>query len=125
MAKKQLQTSKAPAASGAYSQGIVAGEYLFLSGQGPFAPDGSLVNDSFEAEVRQVLANLEAVAGEAGKSLADAVRVGVYLHDLATFDEMDAIYRETFPQPLPARTTIETPLPGFGIEVDAVIYLGH
>ena len=60
----------------------------------------------------------------AGGSLADAVRVGVYLHDMADFPEMNAIYRETFPEPLPARTTIQTPLPGFGIEVDVVLHLG-
>lgn len=124
MPKRQITTAKAPAASGAYSQGIVAGDHLFLSGQGPFDADGNLVAESFDAEVRQVLANLAAVAAEVGKTLADAVRVGVYLHDLATFDEMDAIYRATFPEPRPARTTIETPLPGFGIEVDAIIYLG-
>lgn len=124
MPRQEVRTTGAPAASGAYSQGIVAGDFLYLSGQGPFDPDGNLVDDTFEAQVRQVLANLSAVAGEVGKSLADAVRVGVFLHDLSTFDEMDAIYRETFPEPRPARTTVETPLPGFGIEVDAVIYLG-
>ena len=125
MPKKETTTDKAPAASGAYSQGVRAGDFLFLSGQGPFDPSGDLVNDSFESEVRQVFANLAAVAAESGKTLADAVRVGVYLHDLATFDEMDAIYADSFPAPRPARTTIETPLPGFGIEVDAVIYLGE
>ena len=124
MPKEKLETGDAPAASGSYSQGIVAGDHLFLSGQGPFDPDGNLVDESFDAEVRQVLATLAAVAAEAGKTLADAVRVGVYLHDMAMFDEMDAIYRETFPEPRPARTTIETPLAGFGIEVDAIIYLG-
>ncbi len=123
-AMNQVETGRAPEPSGAYSQGIVAGDFLFLSGQGPFDPDGNLVTDSFEAEVRQVLANLAAVAAVAGRTLADAVRVGVYLHDLATFDEMDAIYRDIFDEPRPARTTIETPLPGFGIEIDAVIYLG-
>jgi reactive intermediate/imine deaminase len=124
MAKKEVTSGGAPAPSGAYSQGIVAGDFLFLSGQGPFDADGRLIEGSFEDEVRQVLANLAAVAAEVGKTLADAVRIGVYLDDLATFDEMDAIYRETFPEPRPARTTIETPLPGFGIEVDAVIYIG-
>jgi len=124
MAKKEVTSGGAPAPSGAYSQGIVAGDFLFLSGQGPFDADGRLIEGSFEDEVRQVLANLAAVAAEVGRTLADAVRVGVYLDDLATFDEMDAIYRETFPEPRPARTTIETPLPGFGIEVDAVIYIG-
>jgi reactive intermediate/imine deaminase len=124
MAKRQIESSNAPAPSGAYSQGIVAGGFMFLSGQGPYDADGQLVNATFEAEVKQVFANLAAVAAEAGKTLADAVRVGVYLHDMATFDEMDAIYRDTFPEPRPARTTIETPLPGFGIEADVVILLG-
>lgn len=124
MPKHKVHTSGAPSPSGAYSQAIIAGDYMFLSGQGPFDPDGNLVKDSFATEVRQVFDNLAAVAAEAGKTLADAVRVGVFLNDMATFDEMNAIYWDTFPEPRPARTTIETPLPGFGIEVDAVIYLG-
>jgi enamine deaminase RidA (YjgF/YER057c/UK114 family) len=102
----------------------VAGDHLYLSGQGPFDRSGALVDSSFEAQVRQVFANLAAVAAAAGASLANAVRVGVYLHDMATFDEMDAIYRDVFAEPRPARTTIETPLDGFAIEADAVIYLG-
>lgn len=124
MAREQIQASGCPEPTGSYSQGIAASGFLFLSGQGPFASDGSLVADSFEAQVRQVLANLAAVAAEAGRTLDDAVRVGVYLHDLDDFDEMDAIYREAFREPRPARTTIQTPLPGFRIEIDAVIWLG-
>ena len=124
MPKEQVTTDGAPAPSGAYSQGIVAGDYMFLSGQGPFDASGAQVGGSFADEVRQVFANLAAVAATRGKTLADAVRVGVYLRDMGTFDEMNAIYADTFPEPRPARTTIETPLPGFGIEVDVVIYLG-
>lgn len=124
MAREQIQTNSCPAPTGSYSQGIAAGGFLFLSGQGPFDADGNLVGDSFEAQVRQVLANLAAVATEADRTLADAVRVGVYLHDMDDFDEMDAIYREAFLEPRPARTTIQTPLPGFRIEIDAVIHLG-
>ncbi len=124
MGKKQITTSGAPAPSGAYSQGIVAGDYIFLSGQGPFDESGDKVEGGIGAEVRQVFANLAAVAAAEGASLADAVRVGVYLNDINDFDEMNEIYRATFPEPLPARTTIETPLPGFGIEVDVVIYTG-
>lgn len=123
MAREQIQTGGCPAPTGSYSQGIAAGGFLFLSGQGPFDADGNLVGESFEAQVRQVLDNLAAVAAEAGRALADAVRVGVYLHDMDDFDEMDAIYREAFPKPRPARTTIQTPLPGFRIEIDAVICL--
>jgi len=124
MAKQEVNSTGAPPPSGAYSQGIRAGDFLFLSGQGPFDSDGDIVDQSFEAQVRQTLANLTAVAAESGRSLKNAVRVGVYLHDISTFEEMDAIYRDSFPEPRPARTTIETPLPGFGIEIDAVIYLG-
>jgi len=124
MARERIQASGCPAPTGSYSQGIVAGGFLFLSGQGPFDSDGNLVDGSFEAQVRQVLANLAAVAAEAGRTLDDAVRVGVYLHDMDDFDEMDAVYREAFREPRPARTTIQTPLPGFRIEIDAVIHLG-
>jgi reactive intermediate/imine deaminase len=124
MPRRAITTTDAPPPSGGYSQGIVAGEHLYLSGQGPFDRSGALVDSSFEAQVRQVFANLAAVAEEAGASLADAVRVGVYLHDMATFDAMDAIYRDVFAEPRPARTTIGTPLDGFAIEADAVIYLG-
>jgi len=124
VAREQIQASGCPAPTGSYSQGIAAGGFLFLSGQGPFDSDGNLVDGSFEAQVRQVLANLAAVAAEAGRTLDDAVRVGVYLHDLDDFDEMDAIYREAFREPRPARTTIQTPLPGLRIEIDAVIWLG-
>ena len=125
MGKQQITTHDAPQPSGAYSQGIVAGDYIFLSGQGPFDETGEKVPGDFGAEVRQVFANLAAVAAAAGGSLANAVRVGVYLDDMDDFAEMNEIYRATFPEPLPARTTIETPLPGFGIEVDVVLYMGE
>lgn len=125
MARERIQASGCPVPTGSYSQGIAAGGFLFLSGQGPFDSDGNLVGDSFEAQVRQVLANLAAVAAEAGRTLDNAVRVGVYLHDMDDFDEMDAVYREAFREPRPARTTIQTPLPGFRIEIDAVIHLGN
>lgn len=124
MAKKPITSTSAPQPSGAYSQGIAAGGFVFLSGQGPFAPDGSVPEGGIAAQARQVFANLAAVAEAAGGSLADAVRVGVYLDDMADFGEMNALYRETFPEPLPARTTIQTPLPGFLIEVDVVLHLG-
>ncbi len=124
MAKQPITSTSAPQPSGAYSQGIAAGGFVFLSGQGPFTPEGEIPDGGFGAQARQTLANLAAVAAAAGGSLDDAVRVGVYLHDLADFPEMNAIYRETFPEPLPARTTIQTPLPGFLIEVDVVLHLG-
>src|SRR4051794_14057133 len=85
MSAERISTADAPAPSGAYSQGIAAGGLLFLAGQGPFDSAGDLVDGSIEAQVRQVFANLDAVARAAGATLNDAVRVGVYLSDLAHF----------------------------------------
>jgi 2-iminobutanoate/2-iminopropanoate deaminase len=70
------------------------------------------------------VANLAAVAEAAGGSLANAVRVGAYLSDLAHFDEFDRVYRELFAAPRPARTTIQTALVDFDVEIDAVVWLG-
>ncbi len=121
--RKQIRSHEAPAPSGGYSQAIQAGDFLFLAGQGPFAADGTLVNDSIEVQVRQVFTNLDAVARAAGGSLSGAVRVGVYLSTLDHFDAMDAVYRTLFADPLPARTTTESELGGFDVEADAIIYL--
>jgi 2-iminobutanoate/2-iminopropanoate deaminase len=121
MPKRELRTDGAPAPGGPYSQAIAAADLVFLAGQGPFAPDGELVTGSFEEQARQTFANLAAVAEAGGGSLADAVRVGVYLRDMANFDTMNAVYREFVPEPFPARTTIQSDLPGFEIEVDAVL----
>lgn len=125
MTLRDVGTPRAPQPSGGYSQGIVAGGFLYLAGQGPFDPSGALVGaGSIEAQVRQVVANLAAVAEAAGGSLANAVRVGAYLSDLAHFDEFDRVYRELFAAPRPARTTIQTALVDFDVEIDAVVWLG-
>lgn len=123
MLKRALSTDRAPAPAGPYSQAIAAGGFVFLAGQGPTAPDGSRIEGSFEEQARQTFSNLRAVAEEAGRSLADAVRVGIYLRDMADFSTMNVVYREFFPEPLPARTTIQSDLPGFDIEVDAILVL--
>jgi len=123
MAKRQITTQSAPAPGGAYSQAIAAGNLVFLAGQGPFKPSGEKVEGSFEEQARQTFSNLAAVAEAAGGSLADAVRVGVFLRDMADFPTMNEIYPEFFSDPLPARTTVQSDLPGFGIEVDAVLWL--
>jgi reactive intermediate/imine deaminase len=121
MPKLQVSSSNAPAPAGAYSQAIAAGPFVFLAGQGPFQPDGSKVEGAFEEQARQTFRNLTAVAEAAGASLADAVRVGVFLRDMQNFAAMNEIYKEFFPEPLPARTTVQSDLPGFEIEVDAVL----
>ena len=123
MDREPVLSPDAPAPSGGYSQGIVSGGFLFLSGQGPYDASGNRVGTTIAEQVRQVLQNLDSVARAAGGSLQNAVRVGMYISDMAHFDEMDAEYRRFFSEPRPARTTIQSDLVGFDVEGDAVVLL--
>jgi 2-iminobutanoate/2-iminopropanoate deaminase len=124
MTRKPVLSQDAPQPSGGYSQAIVAGGFLYLSGQGPYDADGERVGTTIAEQVRQVLENLDAVARAAGGSLQNAVRCGMYISDMAHFDEMDAEYRRFFSEPMPARTTIQSDLVAFDVEGDAVVWLG-
>lgn len=124
MPRDPVLSQEAPAPSGGYSQGIVAGGFLYLAGQGPFDAQGTRVGTTIAEQVRQVLGNLDAVARAAGGSLQNAVRLGMYISDMKHFDEMDAEYRAFFSDPMPARTTIQSDLVGFDVEGDAVVWLG-
>jgi len=124
MPRSPVLSQEAPQPSGGYSQGIVAGDFLYLSGQGPYDSAGQRVGDTVAEQVRQVLENLDAVARAAGGSLQNAVRCGMYISEMAHFDEMDAEYRRFFSDPMPARTTIQSDLVGFDVEGDAVVFLG-
>ena len=123
MSRTPVLSPDAPAPSGGYSQAIVANGFLFLSGQGPYDAAGNRVGTTISEQVRQVLENLDAVARAAGGSLQSAVRVGMYISDMAHFDDMDAEYRRFFSDPMPARTTIQSHLVGFDVEGDAVVVL--
>jgi reactive intermediate/imine deaminase len=122
--REPISSGDAPPPGGAYSQAIRVGDLLFLAGQGPFAADGALVEGSVAEQTRQALTNLDAVAREAGGSLRQAVRVGVYLSSLEHFVEMNETYAEFFEEPFPARTTIQSDLVRFDVEIDAVVWLG-
>lgn len=124
MPRDPVLSQEAPAPSGGYSQGIVAGGFLYLAGQGPFDAQGTRVGTTIAEQVRQVLGNLDAVARAAGGSLQNAVRLGMYISDMKHFDEMDAEYRAFLSHPMPARTTIQSDLVGFDVEGDAVVWLG-
>lgn len=127
MHKEAIHTERAPKAIGPYSQGVKIGRYLFLSGQIPIDPStGELVSDGIEAQTRQVLKNLRAVLEDAGASMRDVVKTTVYLKDLSTFGDMNAIYGEFFTQPYPARATVEVKgLPkGAAVEIDAIAVVG-
>lgn len=126
MAKQPIHTKDAPAAIGPYSQAIRAGNTVYLSGQIPLVPATmELVSGDLRAEIRQVFENLAAVAAASGGSLADAVRVTVYLTDLKNFALVNEIMAEYFAEPYPARAAIGVAaLPrGANVEVDGILVL--
>lgn len=122
MTKKIISTPNAGPPGGPYSQAVVAGEHIYLAGATPSRPDGTRVQGPFAEQARVTFDNLAAVAEAAGASLADAVRVGVYLRDFDDFAAMNELFAEYFGDAPPARTTLQANLPGFDIEIDAVLY---
>jgi 2-iminobutanoate/2-iminopropanoate deaminase len=126
MEKRCISSKNAPPAVGPYSHAVAAGGFLFLSGQGAMAPDGSgLQRGDIESETRQTLDNIKAVLSDAGSSLAQVVKMTVYLKDMENFATMNAVYKEYFPENPPARTCIQAgrlPL-DFQVEMDAIAML--
>jgi reactive intermediate/imine deaminase len=126
MPRQSIQTDRAPAAIGPYSQAVRAGATVYLSGQIPLDPSSmQLVAGDVAAQTRRVFDNLTAVCEAAGGSLAQVVRIGIYLTDLADFATVNAVMAEYFQAPYPARSTIGVAsLPrGAQVEVDAVLVL--
>ena len=126
MPKEPIYTPKAPAAIGPYSQAIRAGSTIYLSGQIPLDPKTmELVKGDIRAQARQVFDNLAAVSEAAGGSLANAVRITIYLTDLANFSVVNEVMAEFCKEPYPARVTIGVAqLPrGAAVEVDGILVL--
>jgi len=124
MSRESVQTSKAPAAIGPYSQAIKADRMVFLSGQIALDPsNGQLLAGGAEAQARQAFTNLAAVAEAAGATLANAVKLTLFLTDLKDFSTVNAVMQEFFQPPYPARSTIEvSALPrGACFEVEAIL----
>lgn len=123
MGKKAVSSDRAPGAIGPYSQAILASGTLWCSGQIGLDPaTGQLTTDGFEAEARQVLRNLDAVLAAAGMTMADVVRLTVYLVDLVEFPKLNEIFAEVLPAPYPARATVQvSALPRSArVEIDLV-----
>jgi 2-iminobutanoate/2-iminopropanoate deaminase len=122
MAKEAIETSKAPGAVGPYSQGIRAGDLIFVSGQLPANAEGVLIIDDIAAATRQSLENVNAVLSAAGAQMSDAVKVTVFLTDMGDFSVMNKVYGEFFSEPFPARACIEVAaLPkGAKVEIEVI-----
>lgn len=119
-----INTDQAPAAIGPYSQAVRAGNTVYFSGQIPLDPKtGAVVDGDVTAQTRRVFDNLVAVASAAGGSLAQFVRVGIYVTDLKNFAAVNAVMAEYFHAPYPARATIEvSALPkAVQVEIDAIM----
>jgi len=121
-----IATDRAPAAIGTYSQAVRIERTVYVSGQIPLDPaSGTLITGDIELEIRRVFDNLAAIAAAAGGTLANAVKVNVYLTDLAHFAKVNEIMAQYIPQPWPARAAVGVAqLPrGARVEADCVLHL--
>ncbi|MDF1796576.1 MAG: RidA family protein [Coxiellaceae bacterium] len=124
--KTIVSTENAPAAVGTYSQAVRAGNTVYMSGQVPLDPATmKVVDGDFKAQTRQVFENLKAVAEAAGGSLADIVKLNVFIIDMAVFPQVSEVMGDYFEEPYPARACVAVaalPL-GVPVEMEAVMVL--
>ena len=126
MARQIISTEGAPRAIGTYSQAVKVGGTVYLSGQIGLDPASMQLVDGIDAQVRRVFDNLSAVAAAAGGSLADIVKLNIFLTDLGHFALVNSIMAEYFKEPYPARAAVGVAsLPrGALVEADGVLVLG-
>ena len=125
---KPVSTDGAPAAIGPYSQGAMAGPFLFISGQIPLDPDtGEMVGGTIEDMTHRVLKNIKAIVEAAGAGLGNVVKTTVFLKDMGDFVAMNGVYAEYFQATLPARAAVQVAaLPkDADIEIEAVVYVSE
>ena len=124
--KTVLHSNDAPAAIGAYSQAVRAGDTVYLSGQIGLEPGTMKMVEGIEAQIQQVFANLAAVAKAAGLGLEHSVRMTVYLTDLANFAKVNEIMAQHVREPYPARAAVGVAsLPrGALVEIDCILHAG-
>lgn len=123
--KKIIHTDKSPKAIGPYSQGNVAGGFLFTSGQLPINPETGIVPTSIKDQTKQVLDNLKAIVEEAGGTMEQVVKCTVYIQHMDDFEVMNNVYASYFPTNSPARATVEVSKMAKDalVEIDAIAAL--
>ena len=119
MTKQIISTDAAPAAIGTYSQAVKMGDTVYISGQIGLNPVTMQMVDGVEAQIHQVFKNLQAVTAAAGGSLADIVKLNVFLIDLTHFVKVNEIMAEYFAAPYPARAAVGVAALPRGAEVEA------
>ena len=126
MEKREVRTTNAPEPVGPYSQAIIAGEFIFCSGQIALKPTtGELINKDIESETAQVMKNLKAVLESAGSSLDMVVKTTIFLRDMNDFVRVNEVYGSCFGEIPPARATVQAAnLPkGANVEIDCIAVL--
>ncbi len=119
--KNAIFSPEAPKGRGPFPQAIHYGNLLFVSGQGPLDPVRNEPDTgTFESEVHLTIQNLRRVVNAANADLSDALKVTVYLTDLANIPKFNEIYSQYFPEPRPARTLVQAGLRGIQVEIDAI-----
>ena len=128
MTRTVISTPLGPAAIGPYSQAILAGDFLFVSGQIPIDPaTGQVVERTIAAQTNQVLNNIASILKEAGRTFAHVVKTEVYLKDLNHFKEMNEIYANWFTAPIkPARQAMQVGMLPLDVlvEISCIVYMG-
>lgn len=126
MPKQQITAKSGASPIGAYSQGLRAGDFIFVSGQGPLDPaTGQIVGATVEEQTARVLENIKAILEAGGATMADVVKVTAHLSDLDLFERYNKVYATYFPDPKPTRTTVGSQLLGILVEIDAIAYVGE
>jgi len=126
MGKQRISTTTGAQPVGAYSQGLRAGDFVFVSGQGPLDPKtGKVVGDTIEEQTARVLENIKAILEAGNASMADVVKVSAHLSDMSLFERYNRVYASYFPDPKPTRTTVGSQLPGILVEIDAIAYVSR
>lgn len=120
---EQIRTSEAFESSAPLSQAIRHGDTVYVSGNVPIDPEsGDLVEGGVGPQTRQVLENVEAILEEAGTSMDNVVRAGVFMTDMDAFGEMNEVYEEFMSEPYPARTAVRAEMasPDIDVEIDVI-----
>lgn len=122
--RKAIRTSEASSGNGPYSQGIIAGDSVYVSGQGPLDPrTGEIIGETIEEQTELTMSNIKKIVEAAGCTMDDVVKVNVFLANLKHFERFNSIYTSFFNQPMPARTCIEAVLDNILVEIDAIAIL--
>ncbi len=125
MTRQTIQTDKAPAAVGTYSQAVRVGNTVYISGQLGFDPDTMELKDGFEAQAKQVFENIKAICEAAGGTINDVVKFNVSLTDLGDFAALNDVFVANLTEPYPARAAVQVAaLPKGGVvEIESIMFI--